>query len=293
MSIKVFAPAKINLFLEILNLRDDGYHNVNMIMQSVNLCDELAISESFDGKINVDCDKILDCKEKDNIVYKLTEKFFEYTEVKNPGVHISIKKNIPEKAGLAGGSSDGAAVLIGLNKMFSTNLSVKELCDMGKEVGSDIPFCIVGGTALATGTGTKIDKIDSKLNFWIVLVKPELSISTKEAYCSIDNHRKDDNLKSSEDMIYALKNGNFKYLCNNLFNRFEENIREKEIEKIKKIFYDNGCHGTCMSGSGPSVYGVFESFEAAKTCEAVLKNKYKNVFLCNSIKCGAFLNLNQ
>lgn len=288
MSIKIFAPAKINLFLEILNLRNDGYHNVNMVMQSVNLCDELTISKSFDDKIKVTCDKKLDCSEKENIVYKLTKKFFEHTGIKNPGVHIDIKKVIPEKAGLAGGSSDGAATLIGLNEMFGTNLATEKLCSIAEKVGSDIPFCIVGGSALATGIGTEISKIDSNLNFWTVIVKPPVDVSTKEAYESIDKF-KDSDLKNPAKLLDTLKQSDLKSLCENLFNRFEKNIQEKEIEKIKKLLLANGSLGACMSGSGPSVYGIFESFESAKLCEKVMKKYYKNVFVCSSINCGAFL----
>ncbi len=288
MSIKIFAPAKINLFLEILNLRNDGYHNVNMVMQSVNLCDELTISKSFDDKIKVTCDKKLDCSERENIVYKLTKKFFEHTGIKNPGVHIDIKKVIPEKAGLAGGSSDGAATLIGLNEMFGTNLPTEELCAIAEKVGSDIPFCIVGGSALATGIGTEISKIDSNLNFWTVIVKPPVDVSTKEAYESIDKFKGSD-LKNPAKLLDTLKQSDLKSLCENLFNRFEKNIQEKEIEKIKKLLLANGSLGACMSGSGPSVYGIFESFESAKLCEKVMKKYYKNVFVCSSINCGAFL----
>lgn len=291
MSIKVFAPAKINLFLEILNLRNDGYHNVNMLMQSVDLCDELIISKSFDGEIKVTCDKRLDCSEKDNIVYKLSKKFFEYTGVKNPGVCIDIKKIIPEKAGLAGGSSDGAAVLVGLSKMFEVNLPSEELCAMAEKVGSDIPFCITGGSALATGIGTKISQIDSKLNFWTVIIKPPVNVSTKEAYESIDECRSND-LKDPTELLGAMKQGDLKTLCKNLFNRFEENTQEKEIKKIKTLLLDNGSLGACMSGSGPSVYGVFESFEDAKLCKKVMKNYYENVYVCSTIGCGAFLDKN-
>ena len=291
LSIKIFAPAKINLFLEILNLRNDGYHNVNMLMQSVNFCDELIISKSFDGKIKVTCDKNLDCSEKDNIVYKLSKKFFEYTGIKNPGVHIDIKKTIPEKAGLAGGSSDGAATLVGLNKIFEMSLPTEALCAIAEEVGSDIPFCVVGGSALATGIGTEISKIDSKLNFWTVIVKPPVDVSTKEAYELIDKCRSYD-LKNVTEVLDALKQGDLKALCKNLFNRFEENIQEKEIGKIKKLLLDNGSLGACMSGSGPSVYGIFTSFEDAKLCEKVMKKYYKNVFVCSTIHCGAFLDKN-
>lgn len=288
MSIKVFAPAKINLFLEILNLRNDGYHNVNMLMQSVDLCDELIISKSFDGKIKVTCDKSLDCSEKDNIVYKLSKKFFEYTGVKNPGIRIDIKKVIPEKAGLAGGSSDGAATLIGLSKMFEASLTTEELYFIAEKVGSDIPFCITGGSALATGIGTKISQIDSKLNFWTVIIKPPVNVSTKEAYESIDKCRRH-NLKNPTELLNAMKQGDLNAVCQNLFNRFEENTQEKEIEKIKKLLLDNGSLGACMSGSGPSVYGIFKSFEDANLCKKVMKNYYENVYVCSTSSCGAFL----
>ncbi|MGN1138461.1 MAG: 4-(cytidine 5'-diphospho)-2-C-methyl-D-erythritol kinase, partial [Ruminococcus sp.] len=159
MKIKVKAPAKINLSLDVIKKRPDGYHDVAMVMQSVSLYDYVTVETNDTDKINIFCDyPDVPCDER-NIAYKACQAFFDYVKMDINGVDVTIEKNIPTQAGLAGGSADGAAVIVALNKLFDTHLKSKELCEIGSKIGADVPFCIVGGTKLAKGTGTDLENI--------------------------------------------------------------------------------------------------------------------------------------
>ena len=286
MIVKILAPAKINLALEVFEkLKNSNYHNVDMIMQSVSLFDTVEVSINLSGKILIESDKHINCQVKNNICYQVAKKFFDYTGIKNYGIKINIKKCIPVCAGLAGGSSDGAAVLVGINKIFKTGLSEAELCKIGGKVGADIPFCIVGGTARAKGIGTDLYKIENKANFYVVIVKPDISISTALAYEKIDSIKTLDFFDVNK-LENNLKSGNIEEISKNLFNRFEKVIDSKEPEKIKKILKENGSDSSLMSGSGPSVYGVFHSKSKAESCFENIKKIYPETFLCNFISHG-------
>ena len=283
MECTVLAPAKINLGLEILGKNNDGYHNVEMVMQTVSLYDKVTVSVTSNGDINVICDKNINCESNRNIAYRCAEEFFEYTKIKNPGITIKIAKNIPMEAGLAGGSTDGAGTLIALNKIFGTNLSTNELMNLGGKIGADIPFCIMKGTAIATGIGTDLVKISTLQDYSVVIVKPDFSISTKEAYeksdsLDIKNHVKFDKL------LKALNEGNIEKICENLFNRFESVISQNEIFHIKNKLINFGAKGALMSGSGSSVFGIFENSSKASNALEALKKEYTQVFLCRPIK---------
>ncbi len=183
---KVKAAAKINLMLDILKKLDNGYHALFMIMQSVDLYDTVSVEKNSENKIIIKCDTDgVPCNEK-NIAYKCAVAFFDAFALKDRGVTIKIEKVIPMAAGTAGGSADGAAVLYCLNKIYDTKLSTKELCEIGAKVGADIPFSIVGGTAIALGTGTIIAPVKDLPECYIVLCKPEQDVSTLEAYAEFD-----------------------------------------------------------------------------------------------------------
>lgn len=286
MVLKILAPAKINLALEIFEkVKNSSYHNVDMIMQSVSLFDVVELSTHDSEEVLIESDKNLNCTTKNNICYKVAEEFFNYLNIKNRGVKINIKKRIPICAGLAGGSSDGAAVLVGLNKIFKAGLSEIELCKIGGKVGADIPFCIVGGTARAKGIGTDLYKIENRANLYVVIVKPDISVSTAFAYEKIDSIKTLDFFDVSK-LESSLKSGNIEEIGKNLFNRFERVIDSKETEKIKKILKENGSVGSLMSGSGPSVYGIFEDESKAMDCFENIKKIYPETFLCNFISHG-------
>ena len=187
------------------------------------------------------------------------------------------------EAGLAGGSTDGAGTLIALNKIFNANLSTNELMNLGEKIGADIPFCIMKGTAIATGIGTDLAKISTFQDYSVVIVKPDFSISTKEAYeksdsLGIKNHTKFD------ELVKALEEKNTVKIGENLFNRFESVISQKEIFYIKDKLINLGANGAIMSGSGSSVFGIFEDSEKASGALEALKKEYTQVFLCRPIK---------
>ncbi len=288
MTVKALAPAKINLGLEILGKRSDGYHEVDMIMQSIDLFDEIDMEISKDKSVNILCDKEIDCKPEHNIVYKAANMFFEYTGIKNPGIRVSIKKNIPLSAGLAGGSSDGAAALMALNFIFKTDLNNSELLNLGAKAGADVPFCILGGTAHAKGSGAVLKPLDNLKDCFIVVVKPPISVSTKKAY-EISDNIKSKTVHNFDLLVKSIRNNDFNLICKNLFNRFEEVICEETVFSVKKDLYDLGAGGALMSGSGPSVFGIFQNEHKALNCLNRIKKIYPQSFCCKPTNRGAHI----
>ena len=285
MKLNAYAPAKINLGLEILSKRHDGYHNVDMIMQSINLFDEVTLEETFDGKISVFNEKNASCPQNEDIAFKCADLFFKETKVPFSGIKIHIKKNIPISAGLAGGSADGAAVLALLNRMYDEKVYLNDLLKMGEKIGADIPFCILGGTARAKGKGTEIKKIPAFDNYFLVLTKPGISVCTKTAYALFDSAQVKE-FRNFDKMEKSLKNSDFSGFSSSLFNRFEELVESSEVFNIKKKMINLGAASSLMSGSGPSVYGVFEDEVAACECFSEVKKLYPQTFLCRPINHG-------
>lgn len=286
MKITVLAPAKINLSLDVNGLRSDGYHQVSTVMQAVSLYDEIVLTSNDSGEITVSCDYPgVPCDET-NIVYKAAVRFFEGAKIPKSGVHIEIKKTIPTQAGLGGGSSDGAAVLVGLNRMFEAGLKPKELCAIGERVGADVPFCINGGTQYGTGTGTTLEKIRSMPRANIVICKPDdVSVSTKEAYAKVDE-RPAKVAEYSKYLIRTIYSGDLRNFCATLYNDFEEALQIPQVAEIKKLMFLNKAKGALMSGSGSAVYGIFSSERRANKCIEALKREYSQVFLCKPVKDG-------
>ncbi len=265
------ANCKINLTLDVTGKREDGYHLVSMIMQSLDLCDTVEITKS--DKISVFCDKgEVPCDES-NIAFKAAKLFFKKNNIEG-GAEIKITKRIPVAAGLAGGSADGAAVLKGLNDLYETNKSENELMEAGLEIGADVPFCIMGGTALAEGIGEILTPLKPFENVVVCLAKPNFSVSTPKAYGEIDR-TPPKNHPDNKRVIRAIEEGNLKEVCNGLINVFEEVTRKEhpEIDEIKNVMLSKGALGAAMSGSGPSVYGIFDSVEKAQDACNALKEK--------------------
>lgn len=285
MILKAYAPAKINLGLEIISKRVDGYHELDMVMQSIDLFDTITIESTDDKYISVLHTKNIDCSEQNDITYKAAKLFFESLSKKDYGIAIKIDKKIPLGAGLAGGSSDGAAVLVLLNSMYGNPFSQLELMKIGGQIGSDVPFCILGGTARAKGTGTELRPINFFGDYFLVLVKPEISISTREAYQLSDKIIKSE-IKNFDLLENALISGDFIGMSKNLYNRFEDLICRETISEIKQDFYSLGSEASLMSGSGSTVYGIFKDEISAQKCYYKLKQKYKSVFLCRPINYG-------
>lgn len=279
---KIKAYAKVNLMLDILGTLPNGYHNLWMIMQSVSLYDTVTVTKTDSGKITITCNKEGIPTDEKNIAHKSARAFFEETQIENCGICIDIEKAIPSEAGLAGGSADGAAVIKALNELFGANLTERELCRIGKKVGADIPFCIVGGTCLAQNIGDVVSPLEDIPECFFVLAKPQMGVSTKEAYESFDNAsyiRK----PKREKMLIAAASGDFDEMCRLSANVFEQVIEVPERVEIKKIMRKHNAKLSLMSGSGPTVYGIFENKEDAEGCAEKLKAITKDVFIATPV----------
>lgn len=282
---KVKAAAKINLMLDILKRLDNGYHSLFMIMQSVDLFDIVTVDKNNQNKIIIECDKDgVPCNEK-NIAYKCAVKFFEYCNINYVGVTIKIEKKIPMAAGVAGGSADGAAVIYCLNKIYNTNLSQKELCEIGNKVGADIPFSLTGGTAVTLGTGNVIAPVKDLPECYIVLCKPEQDVSTPEAYAEFDALNRVRHL-DRVSMIDAVSNADYEKICSLCGNVFEQAVEVPKRPHIKGVMRKSGADACCMSGSGPTVFGLFSDKDKANECYDKLKAKYNQVYICKPVNMG-------
>lgn len=285
MEIKALAPAKINLTLEVNKKRADGYHDISTIMQSVDLYDTITVSDNDSKKITVSCNYPGVPCDDSNICAKAAYRFFDYCRMDVQGVHIDINKVIPTQAGLAGGSSDGAAVILALNVLFDRRLKPAEMHDIAEKVGADVPFCLVGGTKLATGIGTTLKKMPSFNCSQIVICKPDtVSVSTAEAYKKVD--ALNPHASYTDEMVKALFSRDMFLISTTIFNDFELALGIPEVNDIKKIMLDNKARGAGMSGSGSAVYAVFTSNRRAKKCYEALKEKYNEVFICKPTKEG-------
>lgn len=278
--IKLKARAKINISLDVLNRRDDGYHEVEMIMQTVNLYDQLLIKPINENKIIIKTNLPFLPTDERNLVHKVIAYMKDMYNITD-GVFVNLYKVIPVAAGLAGGSTDAGAAIIGINKLFDLKLSFGELLSIGGKFGADIPYCMIGGTAIARGIGSDIEYLDNFPNCNIVIAKPKFSVSTAFVY----NNLKLDKLEKHPDnnlLIKAIKDKNLKLIGSNLCNVLESvTINEyPEIEDIKNFLITNGAVGSLMSGSGPSVFGLFESKKDALNAAKKLKlsNKAKYVY---------------
>ena len=290
-SITLKSRAKINLSIDVLGKRQDGYHLVEMIMHTIDLYDLIEINEKDNDQITIKStsDEIpLDCN---NLVYKaanLIKKTFNI----NKGVEIHIKKNIPVAAGMAGGSSNAAAVLVGLNKLWNLNLSNQQLEKIGLKLGADVPFCINGGAVLALGIGEELTPIKGLTKDVCILVcKPDLFVSTKEVYECIDS--KDiDKRPNNKFLIECLKNEDTRQLAENMFNVLEGVTMDKHpvIQQIKDIMTNNRALGAMMSGSGPTVFGLYENREDAVKCKAILEKQFKQTFVVACEEKGVEVN---
>lgn len=275
MKITVKAAAKINLMLDILEKLPNGYHSLWMIMQSVSVYDRVTVEKKTSGGITISCSEDGIPTDERNIAYKAAEKFFDFCGEEDRNIHITIEKNIPHAAGLAGGSADGAAVITALNSLYEKNLPVKKLCQIGIKVGADVPFCIQGGTMLAQDIGQVLSQLPDMPSCFFVLAKPQQGVSTAEAYAAVDSM----NLRhpDAHTMFRSVVDGDLNGIAKSLGNVFEQAVDVHERVSIKEIMRNNDAMGCCMSGSGPTVFGIFENIENAEKCAQELSKKIKGV----------------
>lgn len=286
MKITVKAAAKINLMLDILEKLPNGYHSLWMIMQSVSVYDRVSVEKKTSGGITISCSEEDIPTDERNIAYKAAEKFFDFCGEEDRNIHINIEKKIPHAAGLAGGSADGAAVITALNSLYEKNLPVKKLCQIGVKVGADVPFCIQGGTMLAQDIGQVLSQLPDIPSCFFVLAKPQQGVSTAEAYAAVDSM----NLRhpDAHTMFRSVVDGDLKGIAKSLGNVFEQAVDVHERVSIKEIMRNNDAMGCCMSGSGPTVFGIFENSENAEKCAQELSDKIKGitVHVCTPAEYG-------
>lgn len=279
-SIKLKSRAKINLSIDVLGKRSDGYHLVEMIMQTIDLYDLIEIKEIKDNQIIIKSTNKEIPLDSNNLIYKAANLVKQTFNI-NTGVEVYIKKNIPVAAGMAGGSSNAAAMLVGLNKLWKLNLTNQQLEEIGLKLGADVPFCINGGAVLASGIGEKLTPIKGLTKDVCILVcKPDLFVSTKEVYECIDS-KVIEKKPNNKFLIECLKNEDTIQLAKNMFNVLEEVTIEKHpvIEQIKNIMIKNKALGAMMSGSGPTVFGLYKNKEEAMQCKYILEKQFKQTFV--------------
>ena len=285
MQIKVNAYAKINLLLDIINKRNDGYHDLFMIMQSINLYDTVTVTETKTRKITITCNIDDIPLDEHNIAYKAAAQFFKDTKIKNKGINIDIVKRIPHAAGMAGGSADGAGVLVALNELTGADLSIDELCKIGVKIGADVPFCITGGTLLSQGIGEVLTPVKPLRRCFIVLAKPDFGVNTGYAYNQFDNEGKV-HTPDKLGMLCAIQSRDLALICSKMENVFEQFIEVPNRIDMKQIMRNNNALGTCMSGSGPTVFGIFENKNDAEKAAEELKVYAKDICVCAPVNKG-------
>lgn len=285
---KIRAYGKINLGLDVLRKREDGYHDVRMIMQTVGLYDQIDLFFRQEPGIEIETNLSYLPVNENNLVYKAAHLLMEEFQVKN-GVFIRLRKLIPVAAGMAGGSSDAAAVLVGVNKMFHLGLSIEELMKRGVKIGADVPYCIMRGTALSEGIGEKLTALPPMPQCQVLLAKPAISVSTKYVYENLHaNSLKPEQHPDIDGMIEAITAGDLLGVSAHLGNVLELVTAKKYpvIEEIKEVMRRYGAVGAMMSGSGPTVFGLFDNPKAASDAYEELRygqsrELAKQVYLTN------------
>ena len=262
--IRLKAFAKINLGLDVLGKREDGYHELKMVMQTVNLYDRITVRREKKDEITVRTNLPYLPKDSHNLAYKAADLLKQEFGLKD-GVSIHIQKHIPVAAGLAGGSSNGAAVLYAMNRLFELGLSMEELKRRGVRIGADVPYCLMRGTALAEGIGDKLTRLPCPPDCYVVLAKPSISVSTKFVY---ENLRIDEIEKHPDidGMVEAIREEDLAGIVNRMGNVLET-VTGKHypvIGQLTRLFMEEGALGALMSGSGPTVFGLFDTQETAQ-----------------------------
>lgn len=279
---KLKAYAKINISLDVTGKREDGYHLLRMIMQTIDLYDLITIEESMSG-INITCNRPYVPTDNRNLAYKAAKLFMENYDIRS-GVNINIRKNIPVAAGLAGGSTDAAAVLKSMRDIFKPSVEDKELMELGVKIGADVPYCIVGGTALCEGIGEIVSPLKPFKDYILVLVKPNFGVSTKEVYSALDVSKIFKHPETDE-LMRAMEQGDIGFVSKNMKNLLENVTLKKHqsLREIKKDFIKMEALGTLMSGSGPTIFAFFEDMLKAKSCYDKMKEKHREVFITRTV----------
>lgn len=288
MKISIKAAAKVNLMLDLTAVLENGYHSIYTVMQSIGLFDTITVETTYSDKITLSCSDESMPTDNKNTAWKATEFFFEHIGSEIKGVNIHIDKNIPSQAGMAGGSADAAAVIVALDKLFNTNLREEELLSIGEKVGADVPFCILGGTRLCLNKGEVMAKLPDFNPCYMVIVKPDQGVSTKEAYSNYDSAqwiRHPDN----EGFLFAATTKDFDTMCKKAANVFEQVVEVSDRVKIKSVMRNHNAKLAMMTGSGAAVFGVFVTKQDAENCKKELNDAFSSVFIAEPTEKALYI----
>ena len=277
------ALGKINLGLDVLGRRDNGYHDVRMVMQTVYLYDQIKIERTKEPGIQLSTNLFYLPVNENNLAYQAANLLMEEFQI-SEGVKITLDKHIPVAAGMAGGSSNAAAVLFGINQMFSLGLSQKELMERGVTLGADVPYCIMRGTVLAEGIGEILTPLPDMPKCYVLIAKPPISVSTKMVYEKLDAHEIQEH-PDIDGILHGLENQDLQQIASCMGNVLEKVTIEEYpvIEEIKSVMKDNGALNAMMSGSGPTVFGIYDDKQQAKNAASKIKELQlaKQVYVTN------------
>lgn len=269
--ISVKALAKINLGLDVIRRREDGYHEVCMVMQTIHLYDRLDIVKNTSGNITMETNLSFLPTNENNLVYKAAKLLCDEFGIRD-GIHVNLQKRIPVAAGMAGGSTDAAAVLYGVNKIFDLGLSTQDLMDRGVKIGADVPYCIMRGTALAEGIGEKLSPLSPMVKCPVLIAKPAINVSTKFVYenLKLDAHTTHPNI---QQLITDIKEKDLNKIAHDMGNILESVTipAYPVIAEIKEHMMEHGAVGSMMSGSGPTVFGLFDDENTAQAAFEAMK----------------------
>lgn len=282
-TLRIKAAAKLNFSLDILGIRPDGYHEMDMVMQTIDLFDDVELSKA--GTISVFSDGSPDGLE--NLAWKAAEAFFRAAKCSG-GARIRLTKRIPAQAGMAGGSADAAAVLIGLNALYDARLSPEALRDAGLSVGADVPYCLIGGTARVRGIGEIVEPMPPFLSGYLVVAKPAIGISTAEAFRRFDRA---ENLRHPDiaALLSVMEKGQLDALSLFMENVLEQSEQNETVETLRQELLKNGALAARMTGSGSAVFGLFSEKEAASRCAVALAGENRQIFVTKPYPKGITL----
>lgn len=277
MEIRLKAAGKINLLLDINGILPNGYHSILTCMQSVSLYDEITVTRTNGNRVTISCDKNYAPADETNLAVRAAKKFFEALG-REDGLHIDLKKHIPAGAGMGGGSADAAAVLVGLNEIYSQPFEQSELLSLGAALGADVPFCMLGGTRFCMNKGEIMAPLPNLTGYSIALVKPEVDVSTKNAYSLLDAA---EGLRHPDwqSFVFFASCGDFERMLSYCDNIFEQAVEVHDRIEIKAIMRRFGATAAMMTGSGSAVFGLFSDSENAAGCAGELRKKWEEVFL--------------
>ena len=284
MKLKIQARAKINWTLDVVGVLDNGYHDLDMLMQSVTLCDQMTMEDAEELSLSVRMGGGFVPADENNLVLRAARALQAHTGCQK-GARIALRKYIPVAAGMGGGSSDAAAVLRALNQWCGTGLDLMALARIGEQVGSDVPYCVLGGTALAEGRGEVLMPLSPLPRCRVVLCKPDFSVSTPALFAKIDSVR----LRCRPDtkgVLTALEQGDLEGVARRLYNVFEDALPQRcaaKVEQVKRVLIQSGALGAVMSGTGSAVYGLFRDEGCAQDAYEQLKQLYPETFLTYTV----------